>query len=198
MRGKSGWANFDAGLSWPRNSSDSSWASSMFGGNGQVTPTALARLTYLPTAPLERPTTQPIFSWLNPASCLRRRISITFGIGILLLGMVSPLAKKAGTYAKKVEKFQRLPMDSGHRDRRFRDRDRRFRELTRNRSRSNGISGHHRPEWAVTIKRNEWSRSRGIRTDSVQPVASVPGASDLRVLSDLKRVVYLHAKIAQR
>jgi hypothetical protein len=65
---------------------------------------------------------------------------------------------------KKVEKFQRLPMDSGHRDRRFRDRDRRFRELTRNRSRSNGISGHHRPEWAVTIKRNEWSRSRGIRT----------------------------------
>jgi len=73
----------------------------MSGGTGQVIPTALARLTYLPTAPLDKPTTQPIFSWLNPASCLRRRISITFGFGILLLGMVSPLETKAGTYAKE-------------------------------------------------------------------------------------------------
>ena len=65
---------------------------------------------------------------------------------------------------EKVKEIQRATIDSGDRDRGFRDRDRRFRKTGRNRSRSNEIAGHVRPKQAVTIERNGWSRWAEIRT----------------------------------
>jgi len=52
---------------------------------------------------------------------------------------------------EKLKEIQRATIDSGDRDRWFRDRDRRFRKSGENRSRWNGIVGHVRPKRAVTI-----------------------------------------------
>ena len=58
------------------NSSRSSRASSVSGGNGQVTPLAAARWRYLQTTPLETPQARATLSLLSLASYLRRSISV--------------------------------------------------------------------------------------------------------------------------